>query len=226
MRQTRVVGILAAALLVVSGLAAAQASAIEFVWKVNGSTLEAGKEKTLLSKAKGSQILKGSAFGIAVEITCTEVVTTGAIIGGVPGTSTETVEYKSCTVQKPAKCKVSGGAIKTNLLKDEIVEGLGASKEKALILFSPKEGTKFAEPKLEGGLLCQSIPVEGTVLAEANPQKSEVENGVLVFEAASKEYKNSKGESKTAGLTLAGTASTVKGEVETMLSSGEKFGAF
>ena len=228
MRHTRAVGILAAALLVVSGVAAAQASAIEFLWKVNGKTLETGQEKTLTSKAKGSQILKASVIGVKSEITCTEVSTSGAKIkGGKPGTSTETVEYKGCTVQKPSGCKVAGGAITTKPLTDELVEGLGSSAGKVLILFKPASGETFAEPKLEGGLLCLSIAVDGSVLAEANPQKSEAETGTLKFEPANgKEYKSSAGETKSAGLTVAGSASTVSGEIETKLSPAEKFGAF
>jgi hypothetical protein len=227
MRRTKVLGLCLVALFAVSGLVAAQASAIEFLWKVNGKLLETGQEKTLTSKAKGAQVLKGSVFGVAVEISCTTVATSGAkIIGGMPGTSSETVEYKGCTVAKPSGCKVKGEAITTNLLKDEIVEGVGASAGKALILFAPKEGTTFAEPKLEGGILCLSVAVKGTVLAEANPQKEEVETGVLKFEPASKESKNIKGETKKDGLTVSGSAATVTGEVETSLSPVEKFGVF
>lgn len=228
MKQVRVLGIVAAALLALSGVAAAQASAsIEFLWKVNGSKLETGQEKTLTSKAKGNQVLKATVIGVKSEITCTEVSTSGAkIIGGMPGTSTETVEYKGCTVQKPSGCKVVGGTIKTNPLIDEIVEGAGSGAGNVYILFKPASGETFAEPKLEGGLLCQSLAVKGTVLAEANPQKTEVETGVLKFEAASKEYKNFAGETKKAGTTVGGNASTVTGEVETKLSPVEKFGAF
>lgn len=206
----------------------AQASAISFVWKVNGKTLEAKSEKTLTSKAKGAAVLKATVVGVKVEIKCTEVATPGAkIIGGTPGTSTETVEYKGCTVAKPSGCKVKGEAITTNPLKDEIVEGVGASAGKALIRFFPATGETFAEPKLEGGLLCLSLAVKGTVLAEANPQKEEVETGILKFEPAEgKKYKNSKGEEKAAGLTVGGSASTVTGEVETKLSPVEKFGVF
>jgi hypothetical protein len=227
MQRTKVLGLCLAALFAMSGLVAAQASAIEFAWHVNGSKLAAG-EKTLTSKALGAQVLKTSVAGIKVEIKCTEVSTAGAkIIGGIPGTSTETVEYKGCTVAKPAGCSIKGGAITTNPLKDEIVEGVGTSAGKALVLFAPVTGKVFAEPKLEGGFLCLSLAVEGSVLAEAVPQKEEAETGVLKFEPANgKESKGSGGETRKDGLTVSGNASTVTGEVLTKLSPVEKFGIF
>jgi len=223
--------LLTACLLAAAGLAivnVAQASAIEFVWKVHAKTLASGEEKSLTSKAKGTQVLKASVIGVKTEISCTGVATTAAkIIGGTPGTGSETVEYSGCTVAKPSGCKVKGGTIKTVLLKQEIVEGVGSSAGKVEILSTPKEGETFAEPQLEGGLECLSIAVKGSVLAEANPQRTEGETGVLKFEPAeAKKYKNSKAEEKSAGLTVAGSASTVTGEVETKLSPAEVFGAF
>jgi hypothetical protein len=228
MKRTQILGLCLAALFAMGGLVAAQASAIEFVWKVNGSKLETGQEKTLTSKAEGLQILKTTVLGTAIEIKCSTVSTTGAkIIGGKPGTSTETVAYGGCVVGKPSGCKVKGEAITTNPLKDEIVEGLGTSAGKALALFAPVTGKVFAEPKLEGGFLCLSLAVEGSVLAEANPQKEEVETGILKFEAANgKESKGSGGETRKDGLTVSGNAAAVKGEVLTKLSPVEKFGVF
>lgn len=227
--RTKVLGLCLVALFAMSGFAAAQASAIEFAWHVNGSKLEAGQEKELTTKAKTNQVLKGEVLFVKVEITCKEVkAAAGAkIIGGVPGTSSETVEYSGCTVQSPSGCTIKGGTITTKPLKDEIVEGVGSSAGKALLLLTPKEGTTFAEPKLEGGFFCQTVAVKGSVLAEANPQGTEVTTGVLKFEPANgKEYKNSKKETKKAGLTAGGNPSTVSGEVEAELKPSEKFGAF
>jgi hypothetical protein len=227
MQRTKVLGLCLVALFAMSGLVAAQASAIEFLWHVNGSKLTSG-EKSLTSKALGAQVLKTTVFGTKVEIKCTEASTAGAkIIGGLPGTSTETVEYKSCTVAKPSGCTIKNGTITTNPLKDEIVEGLGTSAGKALVLFSPVTGKVFAEPKLEGGFLCFSLAVEGSVLAEAIPQKEEAETGVLKFEPANgKESKGSGGEARKDGLVVSGNAATVTGEVLTKLNPVEKFGIF
>lgn len=226
-RRLRILLVSLLAVFAFSAVAVAQASAIEFVWKAGGKTLESG-EKELSSKAKTSQVLKTSVAGVKVEITCKEVATPGGkIIGGKPGTSSETVEYKGCTVQKPSGCKIKEEKITTKPLKDEIVEGVGASAGKVLILFTPKEGETFAEPKLEGGFLCFSLAVKGSVLAEGNPQKEEATTDTLKFEPAEgKKYKSSKGEEKSAGLTVSGNAATNSGEVETKLVSGEKFGAF
>jgi hypothetical protein len=218
---------LAAAALAMTAVAAAQASAIEFVYRVNGAKLEAGKERELVSKAATSQVLKASPLGISTEITCTTVETSGAKIkGGKPGTSTETVHYSGCTVQKPSSCKVAEGKITTNPLIDEIVEGVGASAGKAEVLLKPASGETFAEPKLEG-FLCPSLAVDGSILAEALPQKEEVVAGSLKFEPAEKgKYKNSKGEELSAGLKVAGKAATTTGTVTTELSTKEKFGIF
>ncbi len=227
MARMKMLALLVGATSAFGGLMVSQAAAIEFVWKVNGKTLETG-EKALTSKAKNTQVLKGSAFGVAFEIKCTGVASTGAvIIGGKPGKSSETVEYSGCTVSKPSGCKVKGETITTKLLKDEIVEGVGKSAGKVLILSTPKEGETFAEPKLEGGFSCLSLAVKGSVLAEANPQKTEGTTGTLKFEPEEgKKYKNSEGKELSAGLKVSGSASTVSGEVETTLTSGEKFGAF
>lgn len=227
-RSTKVVVLCVVALFALSGIGVAQASAIEFVWKVNGKTLGSKEEKELTTKAKTTQVLKTSVLGVAVEIKCTEVKTAGAkIIGGTPGTSSETVEYTGCTVAKPSGCKIKGEAITTKALKDEIVEGVGASKGKALILFTPKEGETFAEPKLEGGLLCLSVAVKGSVLAEPLPQKEEATTGVLKFEPAEgKKYINSKKEEKAAGLKVGSSTATDSGEVEIKLKPEEKFGVF
>jgi hypothetical protein len=227
-RTIKMLGACVLAALALSAVAAAQASAIEFIYKVNGAKLEAGKEKELVSKAKGNQVLKTTVLGVATEITCTGVSTAGAkIIGGKPGTSTETVKYSGCTVNKPSGCKVKEGTITTNPLKNEVVEGVGASAGKALVLFKPVSGETFAEPKLEGGFLCPSLAVKGSVLAEPLPQKSEVAVGALKFEPAeSKKFKNSKGEELAAGLKVGSSAATVTGEDETELSTKEKFGIF
>jgi hypothetical protein len=219
---------LAAVALAMSAVAAAQASAIEFIYKVNGAKLEAGKEKELVSKASTNQVLKATVLGLATEITCTTVETPGAkISGGVPGKSTETVHYSGCTVQKPSGCKVKEGKITTNPLVNEIVEGVGASAGKDLVLFKPVSGETFAEPKLEGGFLCASLAVNGSILAEAVPQKEEVVAGSLKFEPAEKtKYKNSKNEELSAGLKVGGKAATTTGTVVTELGTKEKFGLF
>ncbi len=227
-RRVKVLSYCLVGVFALSGVAAAQASAIEFIWKVKGAKLEEKAEKELVSKAKTTQIFKTKVLGQEGEVQCTGVKTAGAkIIGGTPGTSSETVEYSGCTAPKPSGCKVKGGTVTTKALKDEIVEGVGGSKEKALILFTPKEGETFAEVKEEGGLLCLTVTVKGSVLAEAIPQKEEAKVGVLKFEPAeSKKYKNFKKEEKSAGLKVGSEASTTTGEVETSLASEEVFGVF
>jgi hypothetical protein len=221
MRHVKLVGLCLAAVFALSGLAAAQASAAtEFEWHVSGSPLAAGSEEALASSAKTNQVLHATVLGVAVEITCTKVATPGAkIIGGFPGTSSETVEYTGCTVQKPSGCKIKEEKIVTKPLTDEIVEG---NSGEPMILFRPTEGTVFAEPKLSG-FFCLSVKVEGSILAEPIPDRTEATSGVLKFEPASKKYTNSAGVKGEAKLNNSGT---VTGEVNVSLVSGNEFGVF
>jgi hypothetical protein len=225
-RGLKTLGVCIALVFAFGAVTVAQASATEFIYKVKGAKLEAGQEKELTSKAETSQVLKATVLGVASEITCTKVETPGAKIkGGVPGTSSETVHYSGCTVQKPSNCKVKEGKITTNALENEIVEGVGASKGIIEVVFRPT-GKAFAEVALEG-FFCPTVTVEGSILAEAIPQGKEVETGLLKFEPAEKnKYKNSKGEEKEAGLKVGGKASTTTGTVETTLSTKEVFGLF
>lgn len=224
MRRAKMVGLCVVVACALSGVAAAEASPIEFAWKVGGEMLASGASREVTSNAKSAQVLKTT----GVEITCREVATPGArIAGGVAGTSSETVEFQRCAVQEPSGCRVKEEKITSRPLKDEIVEGVGSSAGRVLVVFMPAEGETFAEPKLSGGLLCISVAVKGSLLAEPSPQKQEATTVTLKFEPAeAKRYRNSKEEERPAGLTVGEDAVTVAGEDETALAGGEAFGAF
>lgn len=227
MKRIHVAGVCIAVVLACGGVATAQASAKQFVWKVNGATLGAGA-RAFVARALGAQVLTTTFLGVKYEVSCAGVrAIKGEIIGGRPGTSAETFEYSKCTVTKPAGCKIPGEKITTKPLKDEIVEGVGASGGKLLLLFAPAVGEVFAEPRLEGGFLCLALTIEGSVLAEVIPMEREEPVLKLKFEPAEgTSYKNAKGEVKVAGLTVKGGAAHLLGEVDIELNPVEKFGVF
>jgi hypothetical protein len=66
----------------------------------------------------------------------------------------------------------------------------------------------------------------GIVLGLALPQKTEVLRQNLVFEAVTKEYKNSAGSFKKAGINLGGEPVTLSGLVLMVLNSDATFGPF
>lgn len=223
MQRIRVVGLALLAVLAISAVASASASAVTGpIWEVNGAKLATGAEEALTGKAATSYELKGKAFGfIEVAITCKKAANNGAIIGGEPGTDATTIEYTECssslcTPTEPIVTKA----------KSELVYYTASSKTFIGDLFSPKTGTVFTEIK------CGSITakVTGSIMGELlNEAKEPVlktgttagKVGFVRFSGATNEkYENHKGESKTAELILEGNPSTLKGTTEVALTSG------
>jgi hypothetical protein len=232
MKRIRIVGLALVAVLAMSAIASASASAAGPIWKVEGLKLEAGKSKTVKSKSTGNFLLKGKAFGfVNITITCTKESDTGTIVGGEPGTDTAIIEYTGCsagglcTVTEPIKTEAN----------TELVYLLSGGKKYLADLFTPKSGTVFVSIK------CGSITAEvtGNIVGELlNSTKSKIEKGNATEEteaakgfvnftgANSESYENSKGETKTAELKLEGNPSTLTGEDEVVLTTGEFYGAF
>lgn len=219
-------------------LASSASAAILFEWKVAGALLKGGEEKGFTVSNDGKNFdLHGTLAGATALLLSNEVsVEAGAkIIGGVPGTNKETVIFKGVTVDNPAKCteEQSGvaGQVKTVPLKTEIVESAtsGTGSGEVLILFTPVTPTTFATFKLEGASCLvkgMTFAVTGSVLGLPLPQKTEVVQQNLVFEAATKEYRNHANEFKTAGLVFGGNAATLAGLTLVLLESGQAFGPF
>jgi hypothetical protein len=242
MSRARLMLLSLVAVLSVGAMLASSASAvINFEWKVNGVKLEAGANRTFTVKADNTFDLNGSVGGQAALLLATSVsVLPGAIIkGGKPGTNLEIILFGGVTVDRPAKCAVSGGLVLTVPLKTEIVEG-AKNKEgngEVDILFAPEtaEGggstlftafeliNKGTEECIVKGTLATA---SGTVLNSVLPAKTEALTGLLHSEAPTKEYKNSAGAFKTAGLLFANNPATLQGLTLVTLTSDEKFGAF
>jgi hypothetical protein len=228
------------AVLSISALSAATASAaINFEWRVNGTKLAAGSSKTFtVTSDEKNTVLKGTLAGAASELLSKEVtVVSGANIkGGIPGTNLEQVLFSNVTVDKPAKCEVSGKNVQTVPLTSEIVEGSvgGVGNGEVDILFRPETTANeiFAPITFvnKGAEECtlkgQTFNVTGLILALPLPQGAETLNGDLDYEANTKQYINSKGEVKTTGLLLGGNTATLTGLTLVILTSDEKYGAF
>jgi hypothetical protein len=209
-------------------LACQSASAVELIWKVNGSKLEAGKTKEFTAKRAKNYILNGTASSVPVEIECeTQTSEGGLITGGFPGTDQATLNLSKCKVLKPAKCTVTEPI--PVAAATELVEN--TAKTKILDLFKPKNGVTFSTVVIKGAS-CEAgkeltAELKGTILAEVSPEKSEVVTGKLKFTVtAPKEYVNSKSETKATGLTFAGNEASLVGESSVELTTKEVFGAF
>jgi hypothetical protein len=218
---------------------ASSASAISFEWRVNGTLLAAGQNRTFDVTSDGKTfILKFSPSGVVSELLSHEVsVENGAKrFGGSPGTGEETVVFSGVTVDKPKECAVVGGKVKTNLLTTEIVESSNGTTGtgEVYILFTPKTPTTFAvftltnKSATETGCAVNGLvaPANGSLLGLALPQRAEATLTDLDFEPASKKYRNIKGENKETKLEFGGAPAALSGLTLVLLTSKEPFGAF
>jgi hypothetical protein len=188
----------------------------------------------------GTYTLKSKLAGVAATIVCKKMKAKNPlIIGGEPGRSeAEALEYTECSSEKPAQCVVNSlgapaGTIDTEPLDAELVEN--AAKTEIENLFLPKSGTKFVGILYSNkgtencALKGNEFPVEGTSLTLIDPQETESEEQLLLSEPASSAYLNSKGESKTAELTLGGNPATLSGTASVLVDiegKSEPFGVY
>jgi len=66
-------------------------------WKVNGTKLEAGKEKAFSGESTGTYVLKGEPGGVKTTVECKKVKVKGTIKGGIPATAEATDEFGECS---------------------------------------------------------------------------------------------------------------------------------
>jgi hypothetical protein len=206
MQRMRVVGLALLAVLAISAVASASASATTGpIWEVNAAKLATGAEEALSGKAASSYELKGKAFGfIEVAITCTKAANNGSIIGGEPGTDATTIEYTGCSSSLCTPTEPIVTKAKSELVYfTEIKCGSITAKVTGSIVGELLNEAK--EPVLKTGTTAGKI-------------------GYVRFAGASTEkYENHKGESKTAELVLEGNPSTLKGTTEVTLTSGDSY---
>jgi hypothetical protein len=140
-------------------------------------------------------VLTGTLAGVAVEINCSEAVGTGSLTNNANGgaamtvTGSATIEYKKCTVPKPAvegkaKCKVKEPIV----TKPQIASFV--SGEDRGLKFTPEEGKPFAEVTLEDNE-ASKCPLKGTYKLEGSPQARPVsQTGATIrFETVEGEMK-------------------------------------
>ena len=220
-------------------VASSASAAVTFQWKVGGSLLPSGSNRTLTASAESNFDLAATAGGAAALLLSSKLkVAPGAkVFGGQPGTSEEVIEFESVTVDRPAKCGISqsgvAGIIKFTSAKLEVVEGASAEKGngESELLLAPTTGTVFSTFELTGAecTLKGQIPAisgSGLALPLPNSPTTELLTQLLDIEAVTKEYKNFKKEFKKAGLVFAGNSAAATGAILTTLTSDEKFGAF
>jgi hypothetical protein len=170
----------------------------------------------------GTYTLKGKLAGATATIVCKKLKAKNPLItGGEPGLSEEeALEYTECASTAPTKCTVNSlgapaGTIDTEPVDSELVEN--TAKTQIENRFLPKTGTKFVgvlylDKSPETCVLKNTeFPIEGSSLTEVSPQGEEALTETLKSEPASKEYINSKGETKTAKLELGKMAATLEG---------------
>jgi hypothetical protein len=237
MAKVKVLLVAVAVVLSVGAVLAGSASAaIEFKWKVGGTELKSGETKGFIGSRDGTAVISGVVAGAQIKLLSKkgDVATGAQIIGGVPGTGREIIELEDLIVDSES-CSVSqngvAGTVKTVPLTNEIVEG--ASNEKGNnevdVLVTPTTGTTLATFEFTGSpckLAGATAAVSGSFLGLALPQKTEVLKGAGDEEAITKEYKNSAGAFKKAGMSLGGEPVTIHGLVLVSLISDQIAGAF
>jgi hypothetical protein len=171
----------------------------------------------------GKYTFKGKVLATTTKVACTSTTAKEPKIeGGEPGKVLVTaIEYAGCVVEEPKKCEVNtpgkvAGTVATKAVSAELVED--AKMEKVETLLSPKEGVTYVELELKNkgsetcALKAVKAKVEGSSLAENLPANEITEKATLKSEPANREYRNSKGETKTAGMTIAEETFTIAGE--------------
>jgi hypothetical protein len=243
MRHFKLMGVMLLAVFAMGAVIASAAQAEEApYWSVNGSRLKKGETRNI-----SASVTSGSKFvlsGGGIAITCTALkLTTGVLLGseaGEPGTNDEVFKFEKCTVTgNGSPCLVANGeTITTNPVKSELVEN--TEKKQTLVEFFPASGTTFVNIALEGsGCGVLEDKVEGSVAGEAltekgakielpGPSESAVTGKVNFPEPAIKKVwliKAGTGAEATVGLKSFGVASTLTGEADVKLTSGEKWSA-
>ncbi len=237
MTRIKLVGLCLVAVFAFGAVAAAEASAAEYIYKVEGKKLEAGAKEEITSKAKTEFVLKGTGpLGIKSETKCKKLKLNAAekpvITGGIPGKSEkEKIEFEECTATVGG-VKCSSVTVESASTNNELVTVvLPATKAgKLATLFVPASGKVFTKIKFTkcGIFGNQSAEVEGSSAALISPEKVEAVSGMLVWNEKEEitETEKSNGERGKDGLKFDGNAATINGEAEVTLVSGKVWGAF
>jgi hypothetical protein len=151
MKRIRILGLALVAVFALSAVVAVAAQATEApFYKVAGKRLASGESAEISSHAGTGGFTLTTTGKVVKCLTLTN--NAGAtIIGsnaGVPGTSSETLEFSGCTVTGNGEPCAVTTPIKTTALKNELA--LTESLTSFLVEFKPATGTEFATLKFTG----------------------------------------------------------------------------
>ncbi len=253
MRRVGLIGTIAAAAMMLSGVAASGAWAVEGpFWLVEKggvvTLLNAGEEVPVVDLNLGNFVLTA---GAGIKLECTEVHSTGTLIGGNPGKDTAAVTFLHCTVNGHPECDVRSAGqpwgtifVESNTelvyLEPELNAHVGD-------LFTPKGGNTFVAIQAralsanacpngisvsgseEGGEKFGINPINGSVAAKVEPVLEHVVLGKLVFPGTriTKVYKNESGtlkEFKPALSAFGSATATFAGTEDIKLESEKLWG--
>jgi hypothetical protein len=190
MRDIKLLNLCLIVVLAICAIAATQASAAEYTYKVEGKTLEKGEAKEITAKAKTEFTFKSKgALEIEAIIKCgglkLEPAEKSKIIGGTPGESGIKIEYERCTATVGGtRCeKVTFTYVP---LEDQIVTAASNLIGRIVDLLKPKTGKVIMTSNLTkcGIFGNQEVIIEGTTAALVIPEKSEQVANTLAWSAA------------------------------------------
>ena len=166
--KLRAIVLAAFAALALSATAAASASAHEYL--VEGKAIKSAALKST-SETGTVNRLHGVPQGVSSTILCTQRAYTGLTLGAA-GVSGGTLSFSTCTVEKPAGCKVA------EPIKTEVAGSLEEIGGALVSKFAPKvAGTPFTEITFENEASCslkaKKFKVEGNQKCELPSATSE-----------------------------------------------------
>lgn len=174
-----------------------------------------GNEETQNETKEASPaVLKGTVFGVKLEVVCKTVSGEATLTGEEPEAKIHRfktvgkIKKSSCTVAKPAGCKVKE-PIELSVTA-EGVEGIGAEKNEMGIEFKPT-GEHLAQVTIEGCIFAGTFNVDGTAIATGAPAPTEKHTG------ATKKFTNAMTKET---LKLAGNAAELEATTTIRMSGG------
>ncbi len=232
-----------AAVLIASASVSAIASAqVGPVWHVNSKKLEASEKAAFTGEnfAGSTATMSTTILGKKLIILCKAFTTEGLILGGNPGKSEGSIEYKECGLE--AEGKLSTACVVTlekSKVLAELDHLLGGSEPKPILVdFYPQTGSAFSKLTItsKAGETCV-YALSGTEIKVAKEAKygvacadthQEVEEStalIMCTEPAITEVEQ-EGKAVKVGLEMAGATVTFKADMLSKLTSGLLFGAW
>lgn len=202
------------------------AEAGEFIFKVGGKELAAGKTEELLKAADSVsyKFKKPGAPLVSYECKGMELAEKTSIVGGKPGTVSLKLKWTTCTGSVAGKT-CTGITIETPVrLKGEIVEEIFVPKEGfPAVRLTPETGKEVVKFSATCGGLPDVRVAEGSIVFEPQSECSSVKEVDFLFPGFISEVKNTGGKVKTP-TTMEGESFTIEGATFFFLFNSPKWG--